>query len=197
MTNEHTIGSILRWYRNEQGKTISQVASDLETSPSAISLYENDKRKPNISTLERLVTILDIQPGDKELLFDLRNKDDEITEKIYEVKDNYKNQERVKEVIRRKRPIYLEKPDIELKMMDGLLTSLYIKNFKDHDSEVNLSTDRVRRYAQLIEKALVEFFSENKELIYKKMSDVLDEEIQRLHESLNLIPKSKEDSDDE
>lgn len=52
--NPKKIGEILAKLRKETGKTIAQVAGDINISPSALSMYENGERVPRDAIKIRL-----------------------------------------------------------------------------------------------------------------------------------------------
>lgn len=50
----------LRKLRKEQGYTQQQLANLLGVTKSAISMYENREREPELSTIQKIATILDV-----------------------------------------------------------------------------------------------------------------------------------------
>ena len=52
-----TLGSIIRRLRDDNGLTQAKLGEKLGVAESTISLYESDKREPDVATIKRLADI--------------------------------------------------------------------------------------------------------------------------------------------
>lgn len=52
------LGRALRWIRQRQGKKQFEVASDARITKAMLSSYENEKQRPTLETLERILVAL-------------------------------------------------------------------------------------------------------------------------------------------
>lgn len=52
------LGRALRWIRQRQGKKQFEIASDARITKAMLSSYENEKQRPTLETLERILTAL-------------------------------------------------------------------------------------------------------------------------------------------
>ncbi|MCI8533056.1 MAG: helix-turn-helix domain-containing protein [Lachnospiraceae bacterium] len=55
-----TIGERIKKARKDKEMTLQQVADIMDCSPQMISQYENNKRKPKLTTIRRIATALDV-----------------------------------------------------------------------------------------------------------------------------------------
>ncbi len=54
------LGRALRWTRQRQGKKQYEIAEDAKVTKAMLSSYENEKQRPTIDTLERILDALEI-----------------------------------------------------------------------------------------------------------------------------------------
>lgn len=54
------IGETIRYYREETGLTQKELASKLQLSASTIGMYEQNRRTPDLSTIQELASIFNI-----------------------------------------------------------------------------------------------------------------------------------------
>ena len=54
------LGRALRWTRQRQGKKQYEVAEEASVTKAMLSSYENDRQRPTLDTLERILAALDI-----------------------------------------------------------------------------------------------------------------------------------------
>ena len=59
-----TLGHRIRHYRGERGLTLDQLGDEVGPRGSQLSLIENGKREPKLSTLDALAAALEVDPAD-------------------------------------------------------------------------------------------------------------------------------------
>lgn len=64
-----TLGQRIKEFRKNRNMTQEELATALNTSKTAISRYESDKREPSLDIIERIASILNVDVG--EILLDL------------------------------------------------------------------------------------------------------------------------------
>lgn len=64
-----TLGQRIKSFRQLRQMTQEQLATELNTTKTAISRYESDKREPNLDTIEKISSVLNVDIG--EILLDL------------------------------------------------------------------------------------------------------------------------------
>lgn len=84
-----TLGEKIRKYRKANGLTMKELGKKLDLSEQAISQYERNKREPNLKTLKKLSSALDVPISEfykdefKELSKQLINNEKEINSSLY------------------------------------------------------------------------------------------------------------------
>lgn len=58
MGSFNRLGRALRWIRQRQGKKQFEIASDARITKAMLSSYENEKQRPTLETLERILAAL-------------------------------------------------------------------------------------------------------------------------------------------
>ena len=59
-----TLGHRIRHYRGERGLTLDQLGDEVGLAGSQLSLIENGKREPKLSTLDALASALEVDMAD-------------------------------------------------------------------------------------------------------------------------------------
>ena len=92
------IGNKIKFFREKQGISMDELATALDVSKSTVSRYENNKREPNIDTLQNIAIALGVTINElvgltklEEDMQYFKNRQSELTTKINEVDLNIKN----------------------------------------------------------------------------------------------------------
>lgn len=185
-----TIGEFIKLKRMESNITMSDLAEKIGTSQSAMSFIENNKRIPNIETLKKIASALDLtdEEIDKLILkrtevFDTNRKiRNEFMHGLDNKKDSFKYYRYFKKDIG---------SDLIIEFLDGYTTEINIKNKRKIDNK-NASTQNDVLISTIIENAIVEVIYKEKQFLMDSIKKQFVDYIYQVEELLDLVKDKNE-----